>query len=326
MNAFATNAATMKPDELKKLLKNRGVAQGGRKRGVNDLRADFEQHAQKPVEFEKLTAAGLAAELVLMGEKTPPKMKTGELREYVKAKAAAAAEKEAAEKAEQAAKEAAEKAAAAAQEGPAQAAQEPQAAKAATPNKKRKLRGGRVEAALSPVKVTAGEIRRAYHRERPKKGPTEKQQFDSDNAVFAAEFVRATERGKKTAKKAQRLETGENAYMLKPVVGQRLEVGFSVCVGGVEKKTLTWVPLAYVIANKQVHPGMKEAAQFARVPSKTIAEQERLDEAGEAYDKAVEKHNEEQAEAEEESEESEADAEEEPDESGSESDSSDSTV
>ena len=320
MNAFATNAATMKPEDLKKLLENRGVAQGGRKRGVHELRADFEQHAQKPVEFEKLTAAGLAAELVLMGEKTPPKMKTGELREYVKAKAAAAAaEKEAAE---QAAKEAA--AAAAAQEP--QEPQEPQAAKAATPNKKRKLRGGSVEAALSPVKVTAGEIRKAYHRERPKKGPTEKQQFDSDNVVFTAEFVREKETGKKTAKKAQQLETGENAYMLKPVVGQRLEVGFSVCVGGVEKKTLTWVPLAYVIAHKQVHPGMKEAAQFARVPSKTIAEQERLDEAGEAYDKAVEKHNAEQSEAEEESDESEADAEESSDESGSESDSSDSTV
>jgi hypothetical protein len=317
MNAFATNAATMKPEDLKKLLENRGVAQGGRKRGVHELRAEFEQHAQKPVEFEKLTAAGLAAELVLMGEKTPPKpkMKTSELREYVKAKAAAAAEQ-----AEQAAKEAA--AAAAAQE-----AQE--AAKAATPNKKRKLRGGSVEAALSPVKVTAGEIRKAYHRERPKKGPTEKQQFDSDNVVFTAEFVRAKEHGKKTAKKAQRLETGENAYMLKPVVGQRLEVGFSVCVGGVEKKTLTWVPLAYVIANKQVHPGMKEAAQFARVPSKTIAELEQRDEAGEAYDQAVEKHNAEQSEAEEESdaeEEPEADAEESSDESGSESDSSDSTV
>jgi hypothetical protein len=317
MNAFAT----MKPEELKKLLENRGVAQGGRKRSVHELRADFEQHAQKPVEFEKLTAAGLAAELVLMGEKTPPKMKTGDLRAYVKAKAAAAAaEKEAAEaEAEQAAKEAA--AAAAAQE-----AQEAQAAKAATPKKKRKLGGGSVEAALSPVKVTAGELRKAYHKERPKKGPTRQQQFNSDNATFTAEFVREKETGKNTAKKAQRLETGENAYMLKPVVGQRLEVGFSVCVGGVEKKTLTWVPLAYVIANKQVHPGMKEAAQFARVPSKTIAEQERLDEADEAYDQAVEKHN---AEAEEESdaeEEPEADAEESSDESGSESDSSDSTV
>jgi hypothetical protein len=225
MNAFA---ATMKPEELKKLLENRGVAQGGRKRGVSDMRADFEEHAQKPVEFEKLTAAGLAAELVLMGEKTPPKMKTGDLREYVKAKAAAAAaEKEAAEQAEQAAKEAA--AAQAAQEP-----QEPQAAKAATPNKKRKLRGGRVEAALSPVKVTAGEIRKAYHKERPKKGPTAEQQFKSNKAVFTAEFVRAKDTGKKTAKKAQRLETGENAYMLKPVVGQRLEVGFSVCVDGVE--------------------------------------------------------------------------------------------
>jgi hypothetical protein len=158
-----------------------------------------------------------------------------------------------------------------------------------TENKKRKLRGGSVEAALSPVKLTASEMRKACYKERPKKGPTVKQQFDSDNAVFVAEFVRATVRGKKTAKKAQQLETGENAYMLKPVVGQRLEVGFSVCVGGVERKTLTWVPLAYVIAHKQVHPGMKEAAQFARVPSKTIADQERLDEAGEAYDKAVEK-------------------------------------
>ena len=80
MNGFATNAATMKPEELKKLLENRGVAQGGRKRSVHELRAAFEEHAQKPVEIEKLTAAGLAAELVLMGEKTPPKMKTGELR------------------------------------------------------------------------------------------------------------------------------------------------------------------------------------------------------------------------------------------------------
>ena len=305
MNAFA---ATMKPEELKKLLENRGVAQGGRKRSVHELRAAFEEHAQKPVEIEKLTAAGLAAELVLMGEKTPKKMKTGDLRDYVKAKAAAAAaEKEAAEaeaeQAEQAAKEAA--AAAAAQEP-----QEPQAAKAATPNKKRKLRGGSVEAALSPVKLTASDMRKACYKERPKKGPTTQQQFNSDNAVFAAEFVRAKEHGKKTAKKAQQLETGENAYMLKPVVGQRLEVGFSVCVGGVEKKTLTWVPLAYVIANKQVHPGMKEAAQFARVPSKTIAELEQRDEAGRAYDQAVEKHNAEQAE-------SESDAEESSDESGS---------
>jgi len=316
MNGFATNAATMKPEELKKLLENRGVAQGGRKRPLHELRAAFKEHAQKPVDIEKLTAAGLAAELVLMGEKTPPKkMKTSELRDYVMAKAAAAAaEKEAAEQAEQAAKEAAAAAAAQEPQEP-QEAQEAQAAKAATPNKKRKLRGGSVEAALSPVKVTAGEIRKAYHMERPKKGPTEKQQFDSDNVVFTAEFVRAKEHGKKTAKKAQRLETGENAYMLKPVVGQRLEVGFSVCVGGVEKKTLTWVPLAYVIANKQVHPGMKEAAQFARVPSSTIAELEQRDEAGEAYDQAVEKHNAEQSEAEEESSSE--------DESGSESDSSD---
>ena len=286
MNAFA---ATMKPEELKKLLENRGVAQAGRKRSVHELRADFEQHAQKPVEFEKLTAAGLAVELVLMGEKTPPKkMKTSALREYVKAKAAAAAaEKEAAEQAEQAAKEAA--AAAAAQEP--QEPQEAQAAKAATPNKKRKLRGGSVEAALSPVKLTASEMRKACYKERPKKGPTTQQQFNSDNATFTAEFVREKETGKNTAKKAQRLETGENAYVLKPVVGRRLEVGFSVCIAGVEKKTLTWVPLAYVIANKQVHPGMKEAAQFAKVPSKTIAEMEQLDEADEAYREGADQYN-----------------------------------
>ena len=113
--------------------------------------------------------------------------------------------------------------------------------------------------------------------------------------------MRAKENGKKTAKKARKLEVGESAYMLKPGLGEKFEVGFSVCVGGVEKKTLTWVPLAYVIANQQVHPGMKEAAQFARVPSKTIAELEQLDEAGEAYCEAVDQHNAEQSDAEEES-------------------------
>jgi hypothetical protein len=206
-------------------------------------------------------------------------------QELVKQAAAAAAAA-----AEQAAKEAA---AGGQQEGQVQAG---------TPNKnKKKRKHESVEAALSPVKVTASEMRNAYYKGRPKKGPTRQQQFNSDYSTFTAEFVRAKENGKKTAKKAQQLETGENAYMLKPVVGQRLEVGFSVCVGGVEKKTLTWVPLAYVIANKQVHPGMKEAAQFARVPSKTIAELEQLDEAGEAYCEAVDQHNAEQSDADSES-------------------------
>ena len=291
MSAFVMNAGKLTGPMLQQALKNRQIGQGtGRKHSKETMLAELKEHEQKAVEIEKLPLAGVGVELLLLGWKTVPKGAIGELRELVKQELVKQAAAAAAAAAEQAAKEAA---AGGQQEGQVQAG---------TPNKnKKKRKHESVEAALSPVKVTASEMRNAYYKGRPKKGPTRQQQFNSDYSTFTAEFVRAKENGKKTAKKAQKLETGENAYMLKPVIGQRLEVGFSVCIAGAEKKTLTWVPLAYVIANKQVHPGMKEAAQFARVPSKTIAELEQLDEAGEAYCEAVDQHNAEQSDADSES-------------------------
>ena len=116
MNVMMKNAATMKPEELKELLKNRGDKQGNRNVGKEVLLGALKNHAQTAVDFEKLastlTFEGAKAELKALG-KVPPKMKIGELRELVKQAAKEAEQGEEIEQAERAAKEAAAKEAAA---------------------------------------------------------------------------------------------------------------------------------------------------------------------------------------------------------------------
>ena len=97
----------------------------------------------------------------------------------------------------------------------------------------------------------------------------------------------------KKAGKKQRLEWGQNAYDLRPGLNQLIEIGLRVCVADVEEKILTWIPLAHVMstaANRQVHPGMKEAAKNAWVPSTTIVEQEQRDAVDAAYKDGAQQH------------------------------------
>ena len=57
------NVSTMKTDELKELLKNRGQPHGNRNVARNELLGALREHEQKPVDFEKLTDVGARAEL-----------------------------------------------------------------------------------------------------------------------------------------------------------------------------------------------------------------------------------------------------------------------
>jgi len=303
MNVMMKNAATMKPEELKELLKNRGDKQGNRNVGRDVLLGALRNYAQTAVDFEKLastlTFEGAKAELKALG-KVPPKMKIGELRELVKQAAKEAEQGEEIEQAERAAKEAAAAAEQMAMEVQAeqeaqaeQAAQAEQEGQAPTANKnKKKRKGESVEAALSPVKVTKKEAQQMFHREK-KKGPTSRQRYVSDHSLFTAEKYRIKKMGAKTAGKTHRLESGQNAYLLRPGLGEIVEIGFRVALGEKEEKNLTWYALAHVMstaANRQVHPGVKEAAQEAWMPSTTIAEQQQRDATSAAFRAGVQQH------------------------------------
>ena len=280
------NVATMKTDELKELLKNRGQPHGNRNVPRNELLGALREHGQKPVDFEKLTEVGARAELKVFGKVVAPKLKVGELRELVK-QAAKEAQQAAEQAAEQAAKEAQQAAEQAAEQEAAE--QEPQAEKAERKKKKRK-HGESVEAALTPVKINPKDVRR--YKGSPKKA-TSIQKFKSNHATFTAQGFRVKTIGAKKAGKKQRLELGQNAYLLRPGLNQIIEVGFSVCVADVEEKNMTWIALAHVMstaANRQVHPGMKEAAKNAWTPSTTIAEQEQRDAVDAAYNEGAQQH------------------------------------
>ena len=150
--------------------------------------------------------------------------------------------------------------------------------------------GESVEAALTPVKINPKDVKR--YKGSPKK-PTSMQKFKSNHATFTAQGFRVKTIGAKKAGKKQRLELGQNAYLLRPGLNQIIEVGFSVCVADVEEKNMTWIALAHVMstaANRQVHPGMKEAAKNAWTPSTTIAEQEQRDAVDAAYNEGAQQH------------------------------------
>ena len=282
------NVSTMKTDELKELLKNRGQPHGNRNVPRNDLLGALREHGQKPVDFEKLTEVGARAELKVFGKAMPvQKLKVGELRELVK-QAAKEAQQAAEQAAEQAAKEAQQAAEQAAKEAEQAAEQEPQAEKAE--KKKKRKHGESVEAALTPVKINPKDVKR--YKGSPKKA-TSIQKFKSNHATFTAQVFRLKTIGAKKAGKKQRLELGQNAYLLRPGLNQIIEVGFSVCVADVEEKNMTWIALAHVMstaANRQVHPGMKEAAKNAWTPSTTIAEQEQRDAVDAAYKEGAQQH------------------------------------
>ena len=133
----------------------------------------------------------------------------------------------------------------------------------------------------SPAKITKAEIARMNYRGQKKKGPTFKQQHESDHRVYTAEEYMERTIGKKGGKK-QRLELDQNALLLQPTLGKTIKIGFRAAVPayGSEDKTLTWIELAHVLApegvpgKRRMHPGIKEAAKRAWVPSTTIAEQE----------------------------------------------------
>ena len=166
--------------------------------------------------------------------------------------------------------------------------QEPQAEKAE--RKKKRKHGESVEAALTPVKINPKDVKR--YKGSPKKA-TSIQKFKSNHATFTAQGFRVKTIGAKKAGKKQRLELGQNAYLLRPGLNQIIEVGFSVCVADVEEKNMTWIALAHVMstaANRQVHPGMKEAAKNAWTPSTTIAEQEQRDAVDAAYNEGAQQH------------------------------------
>ena len=295
------NVSTMKTDELKELLKNRGQPHGNRNVPRNELLGALREHGQKPVDFEKLTEVGARAELKVFGKVVAPKLKVGELRELVKQaakeaqQAAEQAAEQAAKEAQQAAEQAAEQAAKEAQQAAEQEAaeqeaaeQEPQAEKAE--RKKKRKHGESVEAALTPVKINPKDVKR--YKGSPKKA-TSIQKFKSNHATFTAQVFRLKTIGAKKAGKKQRLELGQNAYLLRPGLNQIIEVGFSVCVADVEEKNMTWIALAHVMstaANRQVHPGMKEAAKNAWTPSTTIAEQEQRDAVDAAYNEGAQQH------------------------------------
>ena len=109
-----------------------------------------------------------------------------------------------------------------------------------------------------------------------KKGPTSQQKYESNHGTFKAEFFRRKKMGAKTAGKKQRLDFQQNAYDLRPGLGENIEIGVRFAVGEFEEKTLTWFALAHVMSsapNRQVHPGIKEAAQCAWMPSTSVFEQ-----------------------------------------------------
>ena len=118
------------------------------------------------------------------------------------------------------------------------------------------------------------------YRGQKKKGPTFKQQHESDHRVYTAEEYMERTIGKKGGKK-HRLELDQNALLLQPKLGKTIKIGFRVAVPayGSEDKTLTWIELAHVLApegtpgKRRMHPGIKEAARRAWYPSTTIAEQ-----------------------------------------------------
>ena len=119
------------------------------------------------------------------------------------------------------------------------------------------------------------------YRGQKKKGPTFKQQHESDHRVYTAEEYMERTIGKKGGKK-HRLELDQNALLLQPTLGKTIKIGFRVAVPAYNREdtTLTWIELAHVLApegvpgKRQMHPGIKEAAKSAWVPSTTIAEQE----------------------------------------------------
>ena len=107
--------------------------------------------------------------------------------------------------------------------------------------------------------------------------------------------------GKKGGKK-HRLELDQNALLLQPKLGKTIKIGFRVAVPayGSEDKTLTWIELAHVLApegvpgKRRMHPGIKEAAKSAWVPSTTIAEQERRAAVDAAYESGAQQQQQQQ--------------------------------
>ena len=103
--------------------------------------------------------------------------------------------------------------------------------------------------------------------------------------------------GKKGGKK-HRLELDQNALLLQPTLGKTIKIGFRVAVPayGSEDKTLTWIELAHVLApegvpgKRRMHPGIKEAAKSAWVPSTTIAEKEQRAAVGAAFNNGAQQH------------------------------------
>ena len=95
-----------------------------------------------------------------------------------------------------------------------------------------------------------------------------------------------------------RLELDQNALLLQPTLGKTIKIGFRVAVPvyGSEDKTLTWIELAHVLApegvpgKRRMHPGIKEAAKSAWVPSTTIAEQEQRAAVAAAFNDGAQQH------------------------------------
>ena len=134
------------------------------------------------------------------------------------------------------------------------------------------------------------------YRGQKKKGPTFKQQHESDHRVYTAEEYMERTMGKKGGKK-HRLELDQNALLLQPKPGKTIKIGFRVAVPayGSEDKTLTWIELAHVLVpgNRRMHPGIKEAAKSAWVPSTTIAEQEQRAAVAAAYESGAQQQQQE---------------------------------
>jgi hypothetical protein len=134
-----------------------------------------------------------------------------------------------------------------------------------------------VEAALSPVKISKADERMARYKGEKKKEATREQKHKWNHVIVTAEYFRRKRMGAKTAGKKQRLDFQQNAYDLRPGLGENIEIGVRFAVGEFEETKLTWFALAHVMstaANRQVHPGIKEAAQEAWMPSTTIMELE----------------------------------------------------
>ena len=145
----------------------------------------------------------------------------------------------------------------------------------------------------SPAKITKAEIARMNYRGQKKKGPTAKQQHESDHRVYTAEGYMERTVGKKGGKK-HRLELDQNALLLQPKLGKTIKIGLRVAVPvyGREDTKLTWIELAHVLVpgNRRMHPGIKEAAKSAWVPSTTIAEQEQRAAVGAAFNNGAQQH------------------------------------